>query len=149
MQSRWYHAPKLHVHRHGHSKKVGWLELFYDLIFVAAIIQLGDFLAVNGSLGDFGLFALHFAPLWLAWTGFTFYANRFTVDDVVHRLLVILNMFAVGAMAIGSRSAMEGRPATFALAYAASAAVLATMYARTSRQSAEARDRAEESSASA
>lgn len=140
MQSRWYHAPKLHVHRHGHSKKVGWLELFYDLIFVAAIIQLGDFLSEKGSLGDFGLFALHFAPLWLAWTGFTFYANRFTGDDVVHRLLVILNMFAVGAMAVGSRAAMEGRPATFALAYAASAGVLATMYARTSRQAAEARD---------
>jgi low temperature requirement protein LtrA len=140
MHSRWYHPPKLHLQRHGHEKKVGWLELFYDLIFVAGIIQLGDFLAANGGLGDFGLFALHFAPLWLAWTGFTFYANRFTVDDVVHRLLVILNMFAVGAMAIGSRAAMEGRPAVFALAYAASAAVLAIMYARTVQKDAEARD---------
>lgn len=138
MHSRWYHPPKLHLQRHGHEKKVGWLELFYDLIFVAGIIQLGDFLAATGGLGDFGLFALHFAPLWLAWTGFTFYANRFTVDDVVHRLLVILNMFAVGAMAIGSKAAMEGRPAVFALAYAASAAVLAGMYARTARPGEEA-----------
>lgn len=138
MHSRWYHPPKLHLQRHGHEKKVGWLELFYDLIFVAGIIQLGDFLAATSGLGDFGLFALHFAPLWLAWTGFTFYANRFTVDDVVHRLLVILNMFAVGAMAIGSRAAMEGRPAVFALAYAASAAVLATMYARTAGKGEEA-----------
>jgi len=45
MQSRWFHLPKLHVAGHGH-KRVTWLELFYDLIFVAAIIQLGDGLVV-------------------------------------------------------------------------------------------------------
>ncbi len=140
MQSRWFHAPRLHVPSHGHPKKVGWLELFYDLIFVAGIIQLGDFLSTAKGVGGFGLFALHFAPLWIAWTGFTFYANRFNVDDVVHRLLVILNMFSVGAMAIASPAAMAGRPGAFAMAYAISAAVLGAMYLRTWRQLAEARD---------
>lgn len=140
MLSRWFHPPRLHVPRHGHPKKVGWLELFYDLIFVAGIIQLGDFLSQAESLGDFGLFALHFTPLWIAWTGFTFYANRFNVDDVVHRLLVILNMFAVGAMAIASPAAMAGRPAAFAIAYAVSAALLGAMYLRTWRQLPDARE---------
>lgn len=140
MHSRWFHVPGLHVPRHGHPKKVGWLELFYDLIFVAGIIQLGDFLSVSSSLGGFGLFALHFTPLWIAWTGFTFYANRFNVDDALHRLLVILNMFAVGAMAIASPAAMAGRPAAFAVAYAISAALLGVMYLRTWRQVKEARE---------
>lgn len=140
MHSRWFHRPHLHVPSHHHPKKVGWLELFYDLIFVAGIIQLGDFLSDSTSLGDFGLFALHFAPLWIAWTGFTFYANRFNVDDVLHRFLVILNMFSVGAMAIASPAAMEGRPTAFALAYAVSTLILGAMYLRTWRQVPEARD---------
>jgi low temperature requirement protein LtrA len=140
VQSRWFHRPHIHVPNHHHPKKVGWLELFYDLIFVAGIIQLGDFLSEGTSLGDFGLFALHFAPLWIAWTGFTFYANRFSVDDVLHRFLVILNMFSVGAMAIASPAAMEGRPTAFALAYAASTVILGAMYLRTWRQVPAARD---------
>lgn len=107
-----------------------WLELVYDLIFVAGIIQLGDF----------GLFAMHFAPLGVAWTGFTFYANRFNVDDVLHRILVILNMFALGALAIASRSALAGEPAAFALAYSASVVFLGAMYVRTWREVPEVRE---------
>ena len=115
MRSRWFHAPTLHQ---GHGKRVSWLELFYDLIFVASIIQLGDFLSASVSLQSFGLFLLHFTPLWLAWTGFTVFANRFDVDDFLHRTLVLVQMFAVGTMAIFSHDAMEGSPAGFALAFA-------------------------------
>lgn len=140
MLSRWYHRPRLHTPTHGHGKKVGWLELFYDLIFVAGIIQLGDFLSEETSFDGFGLFALHFAPLWIAWSGFTFFANRFNLDDAVHRLMVFANMFAVGAMAIFSRAAMDGRPAGFALTYALSSAVLGLMYLRAWKQVPEARD---------
>ena len=141
MLSRWFHAPRLHAPaHHGHTKKVGWLELFYDLIFVASIIQLGNFLAQHADAGGFGLFAMHFMPLWMAWSGFTFYANRFTVDDVVHRLLVMGKMFAVGAMAMASVPAMEGRPTLFALAYALTCALLGVMYWRAYRQVEEGRD---------
>ncbi len=65
MRSRWLHAPLLHT-AHGRERKVTWLELFYDLIFVAAIIQLGDVLSDGIShergLEAFLLFALHFVP---------------------------------------------------------------------------------------
>lgn len=36
MRSRWFHLPLLHT-EHDHEKKVSWLELFYDLIFVASL----------------------------------------------------------------------------------------------------------------
>ncbi|GDX82797.1 hypothetical protein LBMAG42_46080 [Deltaproteobacteria bacterium] len=140
MLSRWFHRPTLHAPDRHHAKKVGWLELFYDLIFAAGVLQLADLLADRGTFGDFATFALHFTPLWIAWTGFTFYANRFNVDDVVHRVLVIANMFAVGAMAITSRSAMDGHPATFALAYALANTLLGALYLRAWRQVPEARD---------
>ncbi len=135
MQSRWFHRPKLHVAGHGH-KRVTWLELFYDLIFVAAIIQLGDGLATAG----FASFALHFVPLWIAWTGFTFYANRFTVDDLTHRVLVLAKMFVVGGMAIASRASMAGESAGFAVAFAVSQGLVAGLNWRAYKHLPEARD---------
>ncbi|NCG21229.1 MAG: hypothetical protein GWP91_19645 [Rhodobacterales bacterium] len=41
-------------------------------MFVAGIIQLGDFLSHDVSLGGLLAFGGHFVPLWVAWTGFTF-----------------------------------------------------------------------------
>lgn len=138
MRNRWFHAPVLHTE--GETKKVSWLELFYDLIFVAAIIQLGDALSQGVSehrtLEAFVGFAGHFVPLWIAWTGFTFFANRFTVDDFLHRTLVLLQMFSVGAMAIAAPEAMRpgGDAAPFAIAYAVAQGLIALMYLRAYQQ---------------
>ena len=139
MQNRWFHIPRLHTELHG-DKKVSWLELFYDLIFAASIIQLGDALSDAVSRGEgllaFAKFAGHFVPLWIAWTGFTFFANRFTVDDFVHRGLVFVQMFAIGAMAIASPLAMaaDPQPIPFSIAYAVAQAIVALMYLRAYRQ---------------
>ncbi len=46
MLNRLFHPPELHTAAHGHEKKVGWVELFYDLIYVATIIQLGNALSM-------------------------------------------------------------------------------------------------------
>ena len=121
---------------------MSWLELFYDLIFVASIIQLGDFLSASVTLEGFGLFMLHFTPLWLAWTGFTVYANRFDVDDFLHRALVLTQMFAMATMAISSHDAMNGEPAAFAASYAVAQAVVAGLYLRAYLQVPEARQMA-------
>ncbi|MCP4808107.1 MAG: low temperature requirement protein A [Proteobacteria bacterium] len=124
--------PVLHAPTdHSHGKAVSWLELFYDLIFVAAIIQLGDYLSEDVSLGGFGLFALHFVPLWLVWSGFTFYENRFNIDDVAHRMTIIAKMFAVGLMAITSHQAMAGDPMLFALAWTLVQLIIVGLYVRT------------------
>jgi inward rectifier potassium channel len=135
MRSRWFHVPTFHT-----DKKVSWLELFYDLVFVAAVLQLGDALSTGLERGE-GLFAAakfagHFLPLWIAWTGFTYYANRFTVDDLPHRIFVFLQMFAVGGMAVASRQAMgpEPEPRHFAAAYGAAQLLLAAMQLRAWKQ---------------
>ncbi len=139
MRSRLYHPPTLHA-PHGHEgKKVTWLELFYDLVFVAGIIQLGNHLSDDPGLGGFALFALHFVPLWIAWSGFTIYENRFTIDDFVHRTLVLFKMFSVGVMAIASTAAMAGEPALFAAAYAVAQGIIALLYLRSWAQVPEAR----------
>ncbi len=139
MRSRWLHAPLLHT-AHGRERKVTWLELFYDLIFVAAIIQLGDALGDQVSLGNFASFAGHFVPLWVAWSGFTFFANRFDVDDFTHRIMVFIQMFAVGAMAISAPHAMQGHHAIFSFCFAVAQLMIVVMHVRAWLQVPKARD---------
>jgi inward rectifier potassium channel len=130
MRSRWFHVPILHVPRHGVEKKVTWLELFYDLIFVAAFIQLGNGLSADVSVEGLLSFGGMFAPLWISWSGFSYYANRFTVDDFIHRLLVFLQIFAVGAMAVTAEGVLAGNPRLFGIAYAVAQGVVALLYLR-------------------
>lgn len=130
MRSRWFHVPRFHFHGSGVEKRATWLELFYDLIFVAAFIQLGDALSHHVTFEGFAQFAGLFACMWIAWTGFTQYVNRFTVDDITHRLLVFAQMFAIGGMAVSVEHVLKGDPHYFAGAYAIVQALVAVMYHR-------------------
>lgn len=114
----------------GRERKVGWLELFYDLVYVAALVQLGSALASHVSMYGVLAFAGLMIPLWFTWTGFTFYNNRFLVDDAVHRLLVFAQMLAIGAVAASVPRVLDGHFGTFAVAYGIVRVVLVLMYAR-------------------
>ena len=121
----------LQLHEHsGEERKISWLELFYDLIYVATIIQLGDLLSGAVSPAGAALFVLLFIPVWWSWTGMMFYFNRFVVDDAWHRLLVFAQMFAVANMAISVTGAFGDRSQAFALAYFAVRAILVLFYVR-------------------
>ncbi|MDA9951750.1 low temperature requirement protein A [Oligoflexaceae bacterium] len=102
MQKRWLQKPAFHVAQHGSEKKPSWLELFYDLVFVVAFIQLGNGLANNVSVEGFVTFFLVFVPLWVIWTGQTYFINRFTIDDVAHRLTIFLAMFCIAIMGVSA-----------------------------------------------
>lgn len=140
MRSRWYHVPQLHMPSHHFEKKAGWLELFYDLIFVAAFIQLGNALAEKVSLYYFATFFAVFTPMWVAWTGFTWFSSRFNVDDFTHRALVFVKMISVGAMAVtGYDMIRQGWGGDyphqgFAFAFAFAQAAVALFYLRSNRQ---------------
>jgi inward rectifier potassium channel len=142
MRNRWYHRATLHDPHAGQSKRPSWLELFYDLIFVAAFIQLGNALAGNVDLAGFAGFAAVFAPMWIAWAGTTFFINRFTTDDFVHRLSIIAQMFAVGGMAVFAPQVLSGSSAYFAGACATALTLVALLYVRAWRQVPEGRDHA-------
>ncbi len=130
MESRWFHKAVLFEPGPGKARKVSWLELFYDLIYVATIIQLGSALSDHASLNGFLMFAGLFVPIWYTWTGFTFFNNRVLVDDFAHRLLVFGQMFAIGAMAVSLPNVLDGEYRVFALCYAAARIVLVLLYAR-------------------
>lgn len=113
--------------------KVTWLELFFDLVYVAALILLGGALAYDLTWGGAVRFAVLFVVLWWTWTGTTFYANRVAVDDLAHRALVVAQMFGVTNLAIQAPEAFGDRATAFALSYVSVRLLLIAMYVRARR----------------
>jgi low temperature requirement protein LtrA len=113
------------------GRKVTWLELFFDLIFVAAVSQVAAPLREHYSVVGLVRFAPLFALIWWAWTGHTVFATRFDTDDVIQRGLTLVQMFAVAVMAANAKDALDSRSsAGFAAAYAAVRIVLVAQYFR-------------------
>ena len=114
-------------------RKVSWLELFYDLVYVATVVQLGNKLSEDVSPTGFLGFVLLFVPIWWVWMGTTFYANRFAADDLAHHLLIFAQIFIVSALAIHVFDGLGETSAGFALSYAAARGILVIMYWRAAR----------------
>jgi low temperature requirement protein LtrA len=115
------------------DRRATWLELFFDLVFVVAVAQLGQNLTDDHTAGGFLAFLGLFAPVWWAWAGFTFYANRFDTDDLPYRLFCLVGMFAVAALATTVPDAVSGGSAAFAIAYVGVRLVILALYARAIR----------------
>ncbi|MFL6494371.1 MAG: low temperature requirement protein A [Nitrososphaera sp.] len=113
------------------SRHATWLELFYDLVFVVVIFQLANNLEEDFSLYGFLGFLALFVPVWWSWTGAAFYATRFDTDDLVHRILVLLQMVGAAALAVNVSDALGSGSAGFALSYAAIRIILVLEYVRT------------------
>ena len=86
------------------GRKVTWLELFFDLIFVAAIAQVGEPLREDYTLSGLIRYSTLFVLIWWAWIGNSVFATRFNSDDGLQRLLTLVQMFAVAAMAANALS---------------------------------------------
>ena len=112
------------------SRHATWLELFFDLVFVVAVAQLAAGLSNDLTLEGSFIFLGLFVPVWWAWVGYTFYADRFDTDDVVHRVLMLGGMFAVAALASVIPDAAQGDTAPFAVAYVAVRAIVIVLNAR-------------------
>jgi low temperature requirement protein LtrA len=112
------------------ARRATWLELFFDLVFVVAVAQLAFALSVDKTVEGSLIFVGLFVPVWWGWVGYTFYADRFDTDDVVHRLLMLAGMFAVGALASVIPEAAAGDTAPFAIAYVAVRAFVIVLNAR-------------------
>ena len=134
---RWFKDVTFHRHT---NRSVGWLELFYDLVYVATLIQIGNFLSDNLSLVGFGQFLILLVVVWWAWSGETFYQNRYVVDDLKHRLLVFTQIFAVATLGLSVSQAFGDLYVQFTLAYVVTRFILILMYIRAGRAHPESRE---------
>jgi low temperature requirement protein LtrA len=116
------------------ERKATWLELFFDLAFVAAVAQVGGPLAASYSVEGLVRYSILFLLVWWAWSGHTNYATRFDTDDLVQRLLTLAQIFIVAVMAANAGDALDSESsAGFAAAYAVLRLLLVAQYARARR----------------
>lgn len=87
------------------------LELFFDLCFVVAIAQAGVQLvhsvaeahAAEGILN----YAMVFFAIWWAWMNFTWFASAYDNDDVLYRIVTLVQIAGVLVLAAGVSQAFE------------------------------------------
>jgi low temperature requirement protein LtrA len=114
---------------------VTWAELFFDLVFVAAVSQIGGPLAAEYSFQELGRYAFLLLVVWWAWHGYAVYATRFDTDDGVERAATLLQMLAVIFMAANAEEGLDSTSsAGFAAAYAVMRLILVARYLRASRR---------------
>lgn len=118
MSSMLWQPPRLRQDQSEAAERhATWLELFYDLVFVAAIGQLSHYLSAHLSWYGTASFLLMFMPLWWCWVGATFYATRFDADTPSDRLFAFVQMGIVVAMAVNAHNGLVMGSMGFALCY--------------------------------
>jgi len=121
------------------QRRASYLELFFDLVFVVAIAQLAHELVLDHSLHGFAVFGALFLVVFIAWQGFSIYADRFDTDDVVFRVVVLFGMLAILALAVQIPDVAHGDGDGFAVAYVAVRSLMIGLYLRAYRHVPDAR----------
>jgi len=115
----WWKPPRLRSFEQTRKERhATWLELFFDLVYVAAISQLSHTLHQHFSISGILQFVLLAIPIWWAWTGTAFYSTRFDTDDLSDRLFYCLQLIGVAALAVNVHDGLGSTSTGFALAYA-------------------------------
>lgn len=131
LNNRW-RSPRLRAESDSERERhANWLELFFDLVFVVAVTELSHTLETHLTLTGFWQFVVLFVPCWWAWTMFTFYIDRYDVDDVVHRLAILGGMLSILFLSANIHNVFSGKGSVwFALSYVAIRSIVLFLYVR-------------------
>ncbi len=136
----WWQRPALRREGdEGKERKVGFIDLFYDLIFVVVVAQLAHDLAHHPDWKHGWQFALSFLAVWWLWIGDTFYTDRFETNDVSHRLFTFLQMIPVVGLAVFAHGAYGDTSTPFAVAYMVGRLLIIALWWRGGRSDPEAK----------
>ena len=111
------------------ERHASWLELFFDLVVIAAVAQLADRLHGDPSLVDVGLAVVLYVAVWLAWTSFMLYANASATQ--ARQQAMLAGMAGIAVMAAAIPQATGTRATAFTLAYLATRVAGMGSWART------------------
>lgn len=96
------------------DKRVTWVELFFDLVFVVAVTQVSGLLHADHGWSGVARAVVVFIPIYWAWVGTTMHANLHDVDQPRDRLgvfaVALCGLFMALALpqAYGSRGLLFG-----------------------------------------
>lgn len=114
----------------GHvPRRVHWMELFFDLVFVAFVGQLAHGIHGNPGWAEFGTFVLLFLPAWWAWVNIVSVVNLLPgLSPRALGLAMVAAMGAAGLMAASAPEAFGERAWAFSVGNAAMRAVLLVLW---------------------
>ena len=127
---RWWRPPR-QTSELEEERRVTFLELFYDLVYVVVIAEIAHSLATHVSWRGLAEFGFLFALVWLAWLNGTFYHDLHGNNDIRTRVFTFAQMFTVAAMAVFAHNAFGAGSVGFALAFAAYQLILTYLWWRT------------------
>jgi low temperature requirement protein LtrA len=113
------------------DRRVSFLELFFDLVFVVVISRLAHGLAEHPSWSGVGWFVFLFYAVWSSWINGTLYHDLHTTDDVSVRVFTFAQMLAVTVMAVFAADVPGGGSQGFAAGYAVNSLILVILWFRT------------------
>jgi low temperature requirement protein LtrA len=126
----WWQPPRRAGDRIEH-RQVSFLELFYDLVYVALIAELSHSLSSHIGWDALGRFAFLFVIVWWAWLNGSIYHDIHGNNDIRTRVFTFLQMFTVVSMAIFAHDAIGGSSVGFALSCAFFQLILSWLWWRT------------------
>ncbi|MFR9795898.1 low temperature requirement protein A [Streptomyces sp. MS06] len=114
------------------------LELFFDLCFVVAVAQAGVGLvhAVADAQAGEGIlnYAMQFFAIWWAWMNFSWFASAYDNDDVLYRVVTLVQVAGVLVLAAGVSLAFDSRDFTVVwLGYVIMRLAMASQWLRAAR----------------
>jgi low temperature requirement protein LtrA len=117
-------------HHESAAPSIGWLELFYDLVFVAAVIVLSNSMSHHPTVENAILTGGSFALIWWVWLATTMLLNRLPADDTPQRALMLLQMLLITLITIAAGNSTEAHADVEAVLYGVLLIVTACMYQR-------------------
>lgn len=113
------------------SNNVEWLELFFDLVVIAAIALLAHSLREHLTWGGLGMFLVMYAAIWMTWVNVVLYADIAGEQTRVRTVLTVMLLIAV--MAAANPAHHESRANAFAIAFLLARGFLSRRANRTGR----------------
>ncbi len=110
------------------ERKISWLELFYDLVYVAAISQLTQYLAEHPTWEGLGYFFFIFTLILWSWLNGTFYHDAHGSTGIRTRYFTLLQMLVVAAVTITLPELFEGHHQNFAIAFSCVQALITYLW---------------------
>jgi low temperature requirement protein LtrA len=111
------------------GKRVSFVELYLDVIFVLAVGQLSHLIVAEPVMRTVWIVLGLFFTLWWTWVGFAVLYNRHGADAPAQRLLFLVGSVPTGVAAVAIEPAAAGDSVVFALSLAAVRLVLASAHA--------------------
>ncbi|MCF2527369.1 low temperature requirement protein A [Yinghuangia soli] len=118
-----------HAVHHGSELRVSPLELFFDLVFVFTVMQLGDSLAHHLDAGGLARVLVILAVIWWMYDAFIWLSNAMPPSNHRRRGLHLLGMGAFLVIALTIPHAFDGSGVAFGWAYLAIVVLHTGMFA--------------------